>query len=206
MSTGIAQGRILCIHCYKIVAVAADHKQNHCPRCRSKLHPRLPDSLQKTWAYLIAGAAAFIPANIYPVMTVDMFGRGHPDTIVSGVITLLQEGMYPIAVLVFIASVLVPLFKLLGLLLLLLAIKQRWRINRRQATVMYRYIHFIGRWSMLDLFMISILITLVDMGGVATIHAGTGATAFATVVVLTMLAANAFDARLIWDLVDENDS
>lgn len=175
-----------------------------CSRCGSSLASRIPQSLRKTWIYLLASIVVFIPANIYPVMTVITFGQGKPDTIISGVITLIQMGMYPIAAVVFVASILVPVFKLVGLLILLLAIQKRWRINKRQATVMYRYIHFIGRWSMLDLFMISILVTLVSMGGIASITTGFGATAFAGVVVLTMMAASTFDPRLIWDLVGQD--
>lgn len=208
--TGKQANKVLCRHCGKVSdfsssASSAEVSNASCSRCGSGLEQRIHHSQQKTWAFLLASIVAFIPANVYPVMTVVMFGRGHPDTIMSGVVTLMQANMYPIAAVVFIASILVPVFKLLGLLTLLLAIRFRWPINHRQATVMYRYVHFIGRWSMLDLFMISILVTLVNMGGVAAIHTGTGATAFAGVVVLTMLAASAFDPRLIWDLVDDND-
>lgn len=145
------------------------------------------------------------PANLYPVMTVIYMGDGAPDTIISGVVKLTQEGMIPIAILVFVASILVPMLKLLGLMFLLLMVQRRWQLNKRQCTVLYRVIEVIGAWSMLDLFMISILVTLVDLGAVATIEAGAGATAFATVVVLTMLAAMSFDPRLIWDLQEDND-
>ena len=140
-----------------------------------------------------------IPANFFPIMTVVYLGRGEPDTIMSGVIHLAQAGMYPIAILVFVASIAVPLIKLLGLVLLLLAVQRNWKLSARQCTLMYRIIEFIGRWSMLDLFMISVLVTLVDLGAIATITAGPGASAFATVVVLTIFAALSFDPRLIWD-------
>ena len=146
-----------------------------------------------------------LPANLYPVMTVIYFGEGEPDTILSGVVRLVQNGMIPIAILVFVASIVVPMLKLLGLMLLLLTVQRRWQLNKRQCTTLYRVIEVIGAWSMLDLFMISILVTLVDLGAVATISAGTGATAFATVVVLTMLAAMSFDPRLIWDLQEHHD-
>jgi paraquat-inducible protein A len=140
-----------------------------------------------------------VPANIYPIMTVVYLGRGEPDTIMSGVIHLAQAGMYPIAILVFVASIAVPLMKLLGIMVLLLAVQRHWQLSARQCALMYRIIEFIGRWSMLDLFMISILVTLVDLGSIATITAGPGASAFATVVVLTIFAALSFDPRLIWD-------
>jgi paraquat-inducible protein A len=178
------------------------HEAALCPRCGSHLELRVHDSVAKTWALLITAAVLMFPANLYPVMTVISFGKGNPDTIMSGVIMLIHHGMYPIAALVFVASVLVPLFKLAGFSVLLLAIQRGWKINHRQATTVYRVIHFIGRWSMLDLFMISILVTLVSLGKVATIETGPGATAFASVVVVTMLAAHTFDQRLIWDLLE----
>lgn len=196
------QGLLLCNDCHLVVkrrALAAGQPQ-YCPRCDSRLHARRPDSLNRTWA-LIATAWIFLfPANLYPVMTVIYFGEGEPDTILSGVIHLAQAGMIPIAILVFVASIAVPMLKLLGLMLLLLTVQRGWKLNKRQCTILYRVIEVIGAWSMLDLFMISILVTLVDLGAVATITAGTGATAFASVVVLTMLAAMTFDPRLIWDL------
>ena len=207
VSTGRALGMLLCRQCGKVITLGDDISAlgEPCPRCYSKTQYRKTSSIQRTWALLIASVIAFIPANVLPVMTVVTFGRGHPDTIMSGVIMLLQADMLPIALVVFVASVLVPVFKLLGLFILLLAVHYRWRINYRQATIMYRYIHFIGRWSMLDLFMISILVTLVNMGNIAAIHTGPGATAFATVVVLTMLAASSFDPRILWDLVRTDD-
>jgi paraquat-inducible protein A len=141
----------------------------------------------------------YIPANIFPIMTVTQLGLAEPHTIIGGIAALIQSDMIPIALLVLVASILVPLVKLLGLGLLLLCVHYRWQVNARLFTQMYRIITFVGRWSMLDIFMISILVALVDMGGVAQIIAGSAATAFAAVVVLTMLAAKSFDPRLIWD-------
>ncbi len=176
-----------------------------CIRCHSHVSLRIPQSIHKTWALLITAAILFIPANLYPVMTVVTFGSGEPATIFSGVIQLIQADMIPIAALVFIASILVPLFKLIGMAFLLTAIQRQWRINQQYATVMYRFIHFIGRWSMLDLFMISILVTLVNMESVARILTGPGATSFGALVVVTMFAAHTFDQRLIWDLLDKDN-
>ncbi len=174
-----------------------------CPRCGSVLHLRNSNSLSSTWALLITAIILFVPANVYPVMSVSIFGNGMADTIISGVIHLMHAGQYPIAILVFIASILVPLFKIIGLGALLLAVQFGWPINRRQASTIFRIVNFIGPWSMLDLFMISILVTLVNLGFIATIQTGPGATAFAGVVVVTMLAAHTFDQRIIWDLVEE---
>ncbi len=200
--TAKSQGLVLCLDCHLAVrqVAAGPGQAQYCPRCGSRLHSRRPDSIVRTWALLITAWICVIPANLYPVMTVIYLGDGEPDTILSGVVHLAQEGMVPIAILVFVASILVPLLKLLGLMFLLLMVQRRWQLNKRQCTVLYRIIEVIGAWSMLDLFMISILVTLVDMGAVATVEAGAGATAFATVVVLTMLAAMSFDPRLIWDL------
>lgn len=206
--TARSRNLVLCRACHLLTPVAP-HLQNgqtRCPRCGSKLHSRLPDSLARTWALVITAWIFILPANLYPVMTVIYFGEGEPDTILSGVVHLAQAGMIPIAVIVFIASIAVPVLKLVGIMVLLLTVQRRWTLNKRQCTVLYRVIEVIGAWSMLDLFMISILVTLVDLGAVATITAGTGATAFATVVVLTMFAAMSFDPRLIWDHLQEEST
>lgn len=205
--TARSRGLVLCRDCHLLVKKNPQMPDGSdiCPRCGSVLHVRLPNSLMRTWALVITAWIFILPANLYPVMTVIYFGDGEPDTILSGVVKLAQTGMIPIAVLVFIASILVPMLKLVGIMILLLTVQLKWQLNRRQCTVLYRIIEVIGAWSMLDLFMISILVTLVDLGAVATITAGTGATAFATVVVLTMFAAMSFDPRLLWDLQEENN-
>jgi paraquat-inducible protein A len=171
-----------------------------CPRCGAVLHQRKPASIARSWAWLITAFVLFIPANMLPIMTAVYFGDGEPDTILSGVLSLARSGQIPIAVLIFVASILVPFFKMVGIALLLVVVQFRWHLSLRQCTWLYRFVDLIGRWSMLDLFMISILVTLVDMGAWASVEAGPGATAFATVVVVTMFAAHAFDPRLLWDL------
>ena len=174
-----------------------------CLRCEAKIHLRKPNSLSRTWALLIAAYILYIPANILPVMTVISFGKGTPDTILSGVKELIHAGMLPIALLVFFASITVPVLKLLVLTYLLISVhyKSRWR--PRERTVMYRITEVVGRWSMIDIFMISILIALVKLQAVATIEPGMGAMSFAAVVILTMFAAIGFDPRLIWDKMEE---
>lgn len=203
INLGIAQ----CPHCHRLLRMKpiSVSQRALCPRCGGAVGFRKPNSLARTWAWLITATILIVPANLYPVMTVISMGKGQPDTIMSGVIHLMEAGMYPIAVVVFIASVFVPLMKLLGILVLLLVVHWRLHLSPRQCTVMYRWIEFIGRWSMLDLFMISILVTLVDLGAIATVAAGTGATAFAGVVVTTMFAAATFDPRLIWDLEEHDE-
>ena len=195
-STALAQGLIRCHDCGTLTKMG---QNQHCPLCDSVLHARLPNSFQRTVALVLSGCALYIPANIFPIMSVTRLGVGEPHTIIGGIIALIHSDMIPIAMLVLVASILVPLLKLLGLTLLLLSIYYRWPINARKWTIMYRIIAFVGRWSMLDIFMISILVALVDMGSVAQIIAGPAATAFAAVVVLTMFAAKNFDPRLIWD-------
>ena len=198
----LSQGFTSCDECHRLVRVAkiAKEQKQHCPCCHSVVMVRKSKSLSRTWAWLLTGLILLIPANMLPVMEVIYLGSGSPDTIMSGVLHLVEEGMYPIAFVVFIASVFVPIVKLIGLVVLLVVVQWKLPISARQCTYLYRMIEFIGRWSMLDLFMISILVTLVDLGSIASITAGAGATAFASVVVATMFAAKTFDPRLIWDL------
>ncbi len=174
-----------------------------CPRCGAHLSHRKPNSLARTWALIIAAYILYIPANVYPIMTVISFGKGEPDTIISGVQSLMASGMWPLAVLVFFASITVPLIKLLGLTLLLISVQYKWHWRPRQRTILYRITEAVGRWSMIDIFMISILVALVRLEAIATIEPGTGATSFAAVVVLTMFAAMSFDPRLIWDAMEQ---
>jgi paraquat-inducible protein A len=148
---------------------------------------------------LLAAAICYVPANTLPIMTVSYFGKGEPSTIMSGVIDLVNNGMVPIAVVVFVASIVVPTFKLIGLAWLLISVQRKRAIRARQRMFLFRFIQWIGRWSMLDIFVISILVTLVDFGNFASVEANPGAIAFAAVVIFTMLAAKTFDPRLIWD-------
>ncbi len=186
-------------------AVVREPAQARCRRCGSAIHLRKPDSLTRAWAFLIAAFILYLPANYFPIMTVVRFGRGESDTILSGVIHLVEAGEYPIAAIVFFASIFVPILKIAVLTFLLLSVqfKSRWR--PRDRAVMYRIMENVGRWSMIDIFMISILVGLVKLGAVATVEAGIGATAFAGVVILTIFAAMSFDARLIWDNAEATD-
>ena len=171
-----------------------------CRRCGSALHLRKPDSLRRTAALVMAGFILYIPANALPVMQVIYAGRGEPDTILSGVEVLFNTGQPAVAILVLFASITVPMIKLVGLALMVLAVKRRSLWRRRDRTVFYRLVEFIGRWSMLDIFMISILVALVKLQALSTIEAGQGAVWFAGVVVITIFAAASFDPRLIWDV------
>ncbi len=199
-SSALAQGLVRCHACGHLSKVAKLRRTRHCPICGGQLHVRRPHSIQQTWALLISSYLLYIPANIFPIMTVTQLGMTERHTIIGGIWALVEKDMTPIAVLVFIASIIVPLLKLLGLSLLLLNVQGRWQRQPRLWMRIYRLIVFVGRWSMLDIFMISILVAVVDLsGGVSQVIAGPAATAFAAVVVLTMLAAKSFDPRLIWD-------
>jgi paraquat-inducible protein A len=174
----------------------------HCPRCGARLHLRKPEAVSRTWAWLIAAVILYIPANALPIMTVTTLGRDEPSTILGGILLLWKLKMWPLAVLVFVASFLVPVLKLVVLGLLLVTVRRRSTWARRHRALLYRLTEIVGRWSMLDVFVVAILGALVAFGNLATIHGGPGATAFGAVVVLTMLAAQSFDPRLIWDRVN----
>jgi paraquat-inducible protein A len=191
-----------CQRCGLLSRLATGDAAQRCPRCHAALHRRKPASISRTWALVLTGVVLYVPANLYPIMTVISFGRGEPDTILSGVVRLFEAGMWPLALLVFFASITVPVLKLAGLSFLLLSVQRRWRWRPRQRTLLYRVIDAVGRWSMIDIFMISILVALVKLGSIATVEPGIGATAFAAVVVVTMIAATAFDPRLIWDAME----
>lgn len=199
--TAASLGLTACPHCAAVWKGAQEGEA--CGRCGTRLHTRKPQSLNRTWALLIAACMMYIPANLLPVMiTRTLFGTQN-DTILSGVIYFWVSGAYGLAAIVFIASFLVPLFKL-AVLLLLVVLAQRgstWR--QRERARLYHIIEVIGRWSMLDVFVVSLLTGLVQIQGFAVITAGVGIAAFGSVVVLTMLASLSFDPKLTWDSKEE---
>ncbi len=201
----IDAGILICVECHQLNRQDTDVEVQACSRCGAKVYARRNNSLKRTWALLITAALMYIPANVLPIMTVYSLGKGQPDTIMSGVLELIHYDMLPIAIVVFVASILVPTFKLVGIALLLYSIERKRPLSARQRGWMYRFIEWIGRWSMLDIFVITVLVALVSFGSLAKIEAGLGAVAFCTVVILTMLAAVTFDPRLIWDNT-ESDS
>src|SRR6201987_2253815 len=176
-----------------------DPDDPRCPRCDSTLHERKPDSVARTWALVIAAAILYIPANYYPVLSVVQLGAGQPSTILGGVEELVTARQYPLALLVFFASIAVPMLKLIGLSLMLITIQTGRTGWLRDRVRLYHIVRFIGRWSMIDIFMESLLGALVAFGSVITIEPGVGALAFCAVVILTMFAAETFDPRLMWD-------
>jgi paraquat-inducible protein A len=174
-----------------------------CPRCGGRAFARKPNAVARCWALLIAAAILYIPANLLPILTVSEFGTGSPSTILSGVGELARDGMWPLAILVFFASITLPAVKLLSLIFVLITTRRRARGQLRGRTTLFRVIEVIGRWSMIDMFMLSVLVGLVRLGFVASVEPNAGATAFVSVVVLTMLASMAFDPRLMWDAAAE---
>jgi paraquat-inducible protein A len=176
-----------------------------CPRCGAAVHRRKADSINRTWALVITAAMLYVPANIFPVMTVISLGKAQSDTILSGALYLLHHGMWPLALIVFFASVVVPLLKLISLTFLLISVQRHsgWRPVER--TRLYRITEAVGRWSMVDIYVVTILVALVSLGNLATIEAGLGAVFFGGVVVVTILAAESFDPRLIWDRAESSN-
>jgi paraquat-inducible protein A len=188
---------ISCQTCELLLDAAREH--SGCPRCGATIRRRKPDAIARTLALVIAGYLLYVPANLLPVLSIERFGRDEPSTILGGVRELISDGLWPLAIIVFTASVVVPLMKLFGLTLMLVMTRlrsRRWLVGR---TRIYRLIDRIGRWSNIDLFMISILAALVRFGTLTTVRPESGAIAFAAVVVITMTASRSFDARVMWD-------
>ncbi|WP_311196654.1 paraquat-inducible protein A [Rugamonas fusca] len=203
----VLAGRAPTLTCHACGLVAEDrgrHQRQRCARCGAVLHRRRPDSVARTWALLLAAAILYIPANLLPVMvTHSLFGK-EDDTIISGVIYFWHSGSPALAAIIFIASIVVPVLKLAALSLLAWTAQRRSRWRPSQRTVLYRLVELVGRWSMLDVFVITLTVALVRFQTLAVITAGPGALAFCAVVVLTMLASMQFDPRLIWDHLGAN--
>ncbi len=192
-------GLCSCHVCGLVVSGVHEGETGHCPRCAAHLHMRKPNSVARCWALLLAAYIVYIPANLMPIMETGTLLDYRNDTILSGVIHLWRTGSQGIAAIVFIASIIVPLFKLLALTLLLISVQRRSVWLPEERTRLYRLVELVGRWSMLDIYVVTILAALVHLGSMATVKAGPGAIAFGAVVVLTMFAAIYFDPRLIWD-------
>lgn len=199
-TSAAALGYASCHSCGLLVARPGEGARWVCPRCGSRVHGmRAHDSLTRTSALLAAATLLLVPANLYPVMTVTRFGQGEPSTILGGVVHLLADGAWPLALLVLVASFVIPISKIGALAMLLFTVRRgsAWRVRDR--SLIYRVTEAVGAWSMVDIFLVGILVALVRMDGLATVQPGVGASFFGAAVVLTMLAAHAFDPRLVWD-------
>jgi paraquat-inducible protein A len=196
-------GLVACHRCHLLCRQAAG--PTDCPRCGAPLHSRKPNSIARTWAFVLAAIVFYIPANVLPIMHTTSLGAVESDTIMSGVIYFISSGSWPLALIIFIASVFVPMLKLLILSFLLISVQRHWQWRPVDRTRLYRLTEAIGRWSMLDIFVVTILVALVHLGALANIEAGLGAPFFAAVVIVTMLAAESFDPRLIWDGMENSN-
>jgi paraquat-inducible protein A len=191
-----------CEVCKAMVGESIVRQQGHCPRCHTRIHTRVPQSLQKTTALILAALILYAPSNLYYIMYYSELGVNYDSTILSGVFDLAANGLWLIAIIVFVASVVVPVLKLLMLSWLVWSVYRRHSGQVRLRMTMYRVTRFIGRWSMVDVFVVTLLTAVVQFGLIGQVEPGAALLPFAAVVVLTMLAVETFDPRLIWDTAD----
>jgi len=204
--TALQARQLSCLECGLLIPdTPAQQQVQKCRRCGGTLHSRHKDSLNRTWALLIAAMILYVPANLMPITLTTALGSTEGDTIMQGVIYFLFSGDWPVALVIFTASILVPLLKMAALTYLLVSVQRHSSHRPLDRTKIYRMVEFVGRWSMIDVFVVTIMVALVQLGAVATIQAGSGAIFFCAVVIITMLAAESFDPRLIWDECDDND-
>jgi paraquat-inducible protein A len=201
--TGLAAHVVGCEGCGLTHQASPDQHGLRCRRCGLPLHFRKPDSLNRTWALLIASYILIIPANLLPVMKSSTLAGTEDDTIMGGVIYLWESGSEVLGAILFIASILIPLSKLFALTYLLISVHRRSRWQPKVRTKIYRVLEAVGRWSMIDVYVASMLTALVQFGSLMSINVGAGAIAFGAVVVLTMIAAESFDPRLLWEATDQ---
>jgi paraquat-inducible protein A len=197
--TGVEAGLVSCETCALLSRPADPAEPGHCPRCGAVLEWRRHHSIQYTWALVIAAAICYIPANVLPVLNTTALGSSDADTILSGVVFLYTSGSWPLALVVLVASVMVPLGKLGALSYLLVSVQRRSHASTRERARLYRLVEVIGRWSMLDVFVDTFTVALVQLQPLMSVEPGPGVLFFAAVVVLTMIAAESFDPRLVWD-------
>lgn len=197
--TAMQAGLLSCETCELLTRPVHPGRPGHCPRCGEALEFRRPHAIQYTWALVIAATICYIPANLLPVLTTSTLEHSESDTIMGGVAFLYASGSWPLALIVLVASVMVPLGKLVALAYLLITVQQGVPGGDRERTRLYRMVRFIGRWSMLDVFVDTFTVALVQLSPLMSVEPGPGVLFFAAVVVLTMIAAETFDPRLIWD-------
>ena len=195
-------GLVSCATCHQLSRPADQGQPGYCPRCGTALAWRRHNSIQYTWALVIAATICYIPANVLPVLTTTALGSTESDTIMGGVVFLYQSGSWPLALIVLVASVMIPLGKLVVLAYLLIQVQRGAVRNKHDSTRMYRMVEFIGRWSMLDVFVDAFVVALVQLQPLMSVEPGPGVIFFMAVVILTMLAAQTFDPRLLWEAFD----
>ncbi len=209
IKTAQESGLALCPKCHKLNEMEANadiHASMQCSRCHGMFYPRKPHSLQYTLAWNIAALLAFIPANIYPIMIIYSVGIGDPNTILSGIGEFVDHGLYPIAAIIFTASIIVPLLKIVGLFLLVYRVHTGVRLRPDKHSKFYHALEFLGPWSMLDVFVVALMVAIVELGFVTSVSAGPAINYFTLTVIFTMIAANSFDPRLLWDKEQGNEN
>jgi paraquat-inducible protein A len=200
--SALEQNLAACHTCNKVSSIS----RHHCPRCGTALHARKEHSLHRCLAFGLAGILAYIPANLLPIMLVTQLGTEEKSTILGGVATFWQMKAYPVAITIFIASVMIPGLKFLALAILCAAAGGKITINPKRANTLYFLTELVGRWSMVDVFVVAILVGLIQMGNIMAIEPGGAAIAFGIMVILTMISAHSFDPKLIWDRLRENQT
>jgi len=200
LKSALEQGKASCHTCGKIEPI------HRCERCGSVIHSRKTQSVQRCLALLFASILAYIPANIWPIMRVSQIGGVDESTILGGVATFWEMQAYPVAIIIFIASVFIPGLKLISLAWLCLLASGKATMNPKHATAIYWLTELVGRWSMVDVFVVAILVALIQLGGIMTIAPGAAAISFGLMVILTMEAAHVFDPRLIWDHIRKQEN
>ena len=204
--TAMDAGLISCHSCGLLTdSTGQSHEELECPRCGASLHSRKINSLARTWALVITAFIFYVPAMVFPITRVTSLGQVQTDTIMSGVILFIQTGSWEIALVIFVASIVVPMMKLLILVYLLISVQRKSDRRPNDRAKLYRLTEFVGRWSMVDIYVVAILVALVNLGVIADIDAGPAAFYFAAVVIITIFAARTFDPRLVWDEIN-NDS
>lgn len=193
--TDINTNKVLCNLCLNL----DDASTSTCSRCEGTLHQRHENSLALTWGYLLVATLFIIPANILPMMVVTALGNDEASTIMQGVFYFFEHGDFGLGAVIFIASVAVPVFKLAVLYYLLLVVHLKQHHKAKFATKLFHLIHMIGKWSMLDIFVVALMVSMVQFQGIASIHTGAAAIAFCATVVFTIIASEKFDPRLMWD-------
>jgi paraquat-inducible protein A len=195
-------GLQICATCGLLSRPESGASRGRCPRCDETLTFRKSDSIQRTWAFLLAAAVCYIPANVLPVLTTTTAAGAESDTIMQGVVLLWSPTGWPLSIIVLVASILIPSAKIIALAYLLLSVQRNSNANNERRLRLYRLIEFIGRWSMVDVFVDTFTAALIQLQPLMSVEPGPGLFFFAAVVVLTMLAVESFDPRLIWDAAD----
>jgi len=204
--TAMQQGLQSCEGCGLLSRPAHGENEGRCPRCDEELAFRKPASFQRTWAYLIAAAICYIPANVLPVLTTTTAAGADSDTILQGVVLLWSPTGWPLSIIVLVASIMIPSAKILALAYLLITAQRGSVANNEQRVRMYRMVEFIGRWSMVDVFVDTFTAALIQLQPLMSVEPGPGLIFFAAVVVFTMLAVESFDPRLIWDSTSSQEA